>query len=147
MAARESAICPMTSPSPSWLAPLLSLLGGEKVTAAAGVIVTHSGDKWSASHAPEAVVFAESTADVAAVLAFAHGRGIPVTTRGAGIGYVGGCVPVRGGIVALGDADEPDSRDPPGGRRGHCPARRDHPRLAGSRPRRRLGIPAGPGVA
>ena len=30
---------------------------------------------------------------------FANERGIPVTTRGAGVGYVGGCVPVEGGIA------------------------------------------------
>ena len=30
---------------------------------------------------------------------FANERKIPVTTRGAGYGYVGGCVPVQGGIV------------------------------------------------
>jgi glycolate oxidase len=89
----------MDSPFPDWFAPLVSLLGGEKVTAAAEMITAHSGDKWSASHPPDAVVFAESTADVSAVLAFAHQRNIPVTTRGAGVGYVGGCVPVQGGIA------------------------------------------------
>ena len=89
----------MNSSSPDWFASLVSLLGGEKVTAAAEIIASHSGDKWSASHPPDAVVFTESTADVSAVLAFAHERKIPVTTRGAGVGYVGGCVPVRGGIA------------------------------------------------
>ena len=89
----------MNSSSPDWFAPLVSLLGGEKVTAAAEIITSHSGDKWSASHPPDAVVFAESTADVSAVLAFAQERNIPVTTRGAGVGYVGGCVPVHGGIA------------------------------------------------
>ena len=89
----------MHPPSPIWLAPLVALLGGEKVTISEEILASHAGDKWSASHLPEAVVFAQSTADVAAVLAFAHERGIPVTARGAGVGYVGGCVPVRGGIV------------------------------------------------
>ena len=45
------------------------------------------------------MVFAESTADVAALMRFASEREIPVTTRGAGVGYVGGCVPIRGGIA------------------------------------------------
>jgi glycolate oxidase len=45
------------------------------------------------------VVFAESRDDVVAVMKFANERGIPVTTRGAGVGYVGGCVPVEGGIA------------------------------------------------
>ena len=89
----------MNTPAPSWLAPLVSLLGSDQVTTAEDVLAAHAGDKWSASHLPEVVVFAESTADVAALLGFANARGIPVTTRGAGIGYVGGCVPVRGGIV------------------------------------------------
>src|SRR5690606_36241384 len=77
----------------------LSLLGGDKASISEETIVSHSGDKWSASHPPEVVVFAESTADVSAVMAFASERGIPVTTRGAGVGYVGGCVPVHGGIA------------------------------------------------
>ncbi len=85
--------------APDWFAPLVSLLDENRVSAAPETIVSHSGDKWSASHPPEAVVFAESTADVSRVLGFARARGIPVTTRGAGVGYVGGCVPVRGGIA------------------------------------------------
>ena len=61
--------------TPDWFAPLVSLLGGEKVTTSAEIIAAHSGDKWSASHPPEVVVFAESTADVSAVMAFAGERG------------------------------------------------------------------------
>jgi len=78
---------------------LIDLLGQEKVSSSKEVIVAHSGDKWFASHPPDVVVFAESTADVSAVLAYANENRIPVTTRGAGVGYVGGCVPVAGGIV------------------------------------------------
>ena len=78
---------------------LAALIGAEKVTTTAEILITHSGDKWSASHPPDVVVFAESTADVSAVLKFANENQIPVTTRGAGYGYVGGAVPVQGGIV------------------------------------------------
>ena len=59
----------------------------------------HAGDKWFASSLPEAVALPRSTASVARVLRFADRHGIPVTPRGAGHGYVGGCVPVRGGVV------------------------------------------------
>lgn len=69
------------------------------MTAAPEVVSAHSGDKWFAAHPPEVVVFPESTAEVAAVLRMAAAEGIPVTARGAGVGYVGGCVPVRGGIA------------------------------------------------
>jgi glycolate oxidase len=78
---------------------LAALIGSDKVSTTAEVLAANSGDKWFASHPPDVVVFAESTADVSAVLAFASEHKIPVTTRGAGFGYVGGCVPVLGGIV------------------------------------------------
>lgn len=90
---------PMNSPSHEWFATLTTLVGGDKVSYSTEVLAANSGDKWSATHTPDIVVFAESTADVAAVLKFANDRKIPVTTRGAGYGYVGGCVPVHGGIV------------------------------------------------
>ena len=63
-------------------------------------LAAHSGDKWFAAHAPEVVVFARSTADVSKLLQFASGEKVPVTARGGGFGYVGGCVPVRG-VIAL----------------------------------------------
>ena len=59
----------------------------------------HAGDKWHAAHLPEAVLLATSTAQVSAAMKVATAHRIPVTPRGAGVGYVGGCVPVRGGLV------------------------------------------------
>ena len=61
--------------------------------------VAYGGDKWFASRTPDAVALPRSTAEVSQVLRFAHRHRIPVTPRGAGHGYVGGCVPVQGGIV------------------------------------------------
>ncbi|HOC56283.1 MAG TPA: FAD-linked oxidase C-terminal domain-containing protein [Verrucomicrobiota bacterium] len=63
------------------------------------VLAEHAGDKWFAARCPDAVVLARSTRSVAVVLRFADRHRIPVTPRGAGHGYVGGCVPARGGIV------------------------------------------------
>ncbi|MCX8107209.1 MAG: FAD-binding oxidoreductase, partial [Verrucomicrobiae bacterium] len=48
---------------------------------------------------PDAVALPNSVESVINVMRFAHAHGIPVTARGAGHGYVGGCVPVNGGIV------------------------------------------------
>jgi glycolate oxidase len=59
----------------------------------------YSGDKWFATHLPDAVALPRSTATVSTILRFANHHRIPVTPRGAGYGYVGGCVPVHGGIV------------------------------------------------
>ncbi len=78
---------------------LITLIGVEKISTSTESIQTHASDKWSASHPPDVIVFPESTADVSQILSFANERKIPVTTRGAGYGYVGGCVPVHGGIV------------------------------------------------
>ena len=62
-------------------------------------LAAHAGDKWFASHLPEAVALPRSAESVSKVLAFASRHRIPVTPRGAGHGYVGGCVPVQGGIA------------------------------------------------
>ena len=78
---------------------LRDLLGEGKVSAMAEVLKEHGCDRWNFSHLPEVVVFAESRGDVVAVMKFAYARDIPVTTRGAGVGYVGGCVPLHGGIA------------------------------------------------
>jgi glycolate oxidase len=78
---------------------LQKLLRPDQVSSLAEVLKTHSIDKWDASHLPDLVVFAESTEDVSNVLRYANEHSIPVTTRGAGVGYVGGCVPIKGGIA------------------------------------------------
>ncbi|MEP6603126.1 MAG: FAD-linked oxidase C-terminal domain-containing protein [Spartobacteria bacterium] len=78
---------------------LRKLLGDEIVADDAETLAAHSGDKWFAAETPEVVVFARSTSDVSKLLKFASREKIPVTARGAGFGYVGGCVPARKGIA------------------------------------------------
>lgn len=58
-----------------------------------------STDAWMASANPDIVAYPVNTSQVSQLLRYASSHGIPVTARGAGRGYVGGCVPVRGGIV------------------------------------------------
>jgi glycolate oxidase len=78
---------------------LRDLLGNDIVADDPETLAAHSGDKWFAAHPPEVVVFARSTDDVSKLLQFASREKIPVTPRGGGFGYVGGCVPARGGIA------------------------------------------------
>jgi len=59
----------------------------------------NSRDKWFASHLPDVVVEPVTTEQVSQVLRFASQHRVPVTARGAGYGYVGGCVPEQGGIA------------------------------------------------
>ncbi|HET9801266.1 MAG TPA: FAD-binding oxidoreductase, partial [Chthoniobacterales bacterium] len=78
---------------------LRQLLGNDAVADDEATVTAHSGDKWFAAEAPEVVVFARSTSDVSKLLKFASEKKIPVTARGAGFGYVGGCVPAKKGIA------------------------------------------------
>src|SRR4051812_36200665 len=102
----SSRLTPHASPSPmpplsksNRLQKLKSLLPPGEVTFDPALLEKNSGDKWFATHRPDAVVLPRSTQSVATVLRFANQHRIPVTPRGAGYGYVGGCVPVQGGIV------------------------------------------------
>src|SRR5213593_220799 len=78
---------------------LRELLGKEIVADDAETLAAHAGDKWFAAHPPEVVVFARFTSDISKLLQFASHKKSPVTARGGGFGYVGGCVPARGGIA------------------------------------------------
>ena len=78
---------------------LIKLLGSAPICDDPETLETHSRDKWFASNSPEVVVFAETTLQVSKLLKFATRNKVPVTARGGGIGYVGGCVPSQGGIV------------------------------------------------
>ena len=78
---------------------LIALLGPDAVSTTTDDLAVHSTDKWFAANPPEVVVFATTTEQVSKLLRFANEQKIPVTARGAGVGYVGGCVPLRGGIA------------------------------------------------
>lgn len=78
---------------------LTRVLGADAVRTDPETLATHAKDRWFASRQPDVVVLAESTEQVSKLLKFANKHGIPVTPRGAGVGYVGGCVPAKGGIA------------------------------------------------
>ena len=76
--------------------------------AAPGHILTGADIKEDYSHdempiygtrAPEAVLMAHSTEEIAAVVKICNENLIPVTPRGSGSGLVGGCVPLLGGVL------------------------------------------------
>src|SRR5207245_779385 len=91
---------PLMSPARiKQLSGLKQILPSSEVSFQAAVLEKYTGDKWFTAHKPDAVVRPRSAKSVSAVLRFASRHKIPVTPRGAGYGYVGGCVPVRGGIV------------------------------------------------
>ncbi|HEX4120525.1 MAG TPA: FAD-linked oxidase C-terminal domain-containing protein [Verrucomicrobiae bacterium] len=81
------------------LLQLKKLLPAGELQLDPAVLENYSGDKWFARHLPDAVALPRKTASIEQIMRFAQAHRIPVTARGAGYGYVGGCVPERGGIV------------------------------------------------
>ena len=80
------------------LAPVVA--SGRVLTGAAiAEAYTHDEALTATPQRPAAVVFPETTDEVAAILGIANEQGIPVTARGSGTGMSGACLPVEGGIV------------------------------------------------
>lgn len=59
----------------------------------------YSYDATNKSFLPDAIVIPHSTEDVVKLMKYAHQHKTPVIPRGAGSGYTGGSLPVKGGIV------------------------------------------------
>lgn len=75
-------------------------LGPSKVLTAADSCERFANDESEAvGLTPDAVVLAESEADILAALSAAREAEVPITPRAAGTGRTGGAVPVAGGIV------------------------------------------------
>ncbi|MGO9836866.1 MAG: FAD-binding oxidoreductase [Polyangiaceae bacterium] len=75
-------------------------LGPSKVLTGVEACATYANDDSDVvGRAPDAVVIAATTSDVATTLAVAESCDVPVTPRAGGTGRTGGAVPVAGGIV------------------------------------------------
>lgn len=73
--------------------------GGSNCSCSPSQRLLHSYDASGRSSAPEMVITATDTGQVARVLAECHRIGTPIVCRGAGSGLAGGAVPVAGGVV------------------------------------------------
>jgi len=72
---------------------------GERVSTNAAVRENHGRDlTWHEAHAPDAVVFAESTEEVVAVVRVCAELGLPIVPYGAGTSLEGHIAVLRGGI-------------------------------------------------
>lgn len=74
-------------------------IGRQKVGVSREILICYSFDATNIRVLPDAVVFPETTNDVRAVVSICSAAGIPVVPRGAGTGFAGGTVPLRGGVV------------------------------------------------
>jgi len=83
------------------LKELAAKVGREKVFSDREYLLSYSYDATGLEYLPDAVVFAESEEDVAGVMAVCRRHAVPLVPRGAGVGYTGGALAVRGGIVLV----------------------------------------------
>ncbi len=80
---------------------LKTIVGETNVLTANTDRITHSYDATQKQHLPDVVVYAATTEEVSLVVVLANREYIPILPRGAGSGFTGGTLPVRGGIVLV----------------------------------------------
>jgi glycolate oxidase len=81
------------------LSDLEAIVGRDYVRTADDARETYGADALKRGHPPDAVVLPDGAEQVAAVVRLCAAARVPMVPRGAGTGYTGGAVPVRGGIV------------------------------------------------
>lgn len=78
---------------------LCNILGSENITTEKEELICHSYDATGMEFLPEAVAFPKSSSEISKIMSLATDKGFPVVARGAGSGFVGGSLPVSGGLV------------------------------------------------
>ena len=84
---------------PEVIEQLRKIVGAANVLVEPEKVEPYGADAVKEKFPPEAVVFPETTTQMAEILKLANREIFPVTARGGGVGYTGGAVPVDGGIV------------------------------------------------
>lgn len=80
---------------------LKDIVGAENVSSETADRILHAFDATQRRFLPEVVVHAESAEQVSRVVRLASEHRIPVLPRGAGSGFTGGSLPIKGGIVVV----------------------------------------------
>jgi len=84
---------------PGLLDALTAIVGEAYVHVDADAVQPYGADALKRGHPPDAAVLPADTAQVAAVVRACAAHDTPFVPRGAGTGYTGGAVPLRGGVV------------------------------------------------
>ena len=78
---------------------LAAIAGADRVAVDAAALAACARDALGRGHTPEVVVTPADAAEIAAIARLCHDTRTPLVVRGAGTGYTGGSVPIRGGVV------------------------------------------------
>ena len=78
---------------------LTEIVGARNITFAKEDKLCYSFDATNSEFMPDGVVFPATAGEISAVMKLANRDGFPVTARGAGSGFTGGSLAVRGGLV------------------------------------------------
>ncbi len=89
----------MSSLSPQFTQALRSLVGESNVLSDPADTWVYGYDNSRKHTAPDAVAFATTHAEVAAIVRLCCEHGVPLTARGRGTGTSGGSIPLRAGVV------------------------------------------------
>ncbi len=78
---------------------LRAIVGDPHVRRDAETVRENSTDATKRFHPADVVVFPETASEVARIVCLANTERIPIVSRGGGVGYAGGAIPITGGIV------------------------------------------------
>lgn len=81
------------------LKELEDIVGEENLLATKASLLCYSYDATGQSHMPEVVVLPGNTGEISKIVRLANRYNFPIIPRGAGSGFAGGSVPVKGGVV------------------------------------------------
>ena len=82
---------------------LKEIVGAEHLNTDQADLICYSYDATQRKFPPDAVVHPASAEEISKILRLANAEKIPVCPRGAGSGFTGGSLPVKGGIVLVTD--------------------------------------------
>jgi glycolate oxidase len=83
----------------SFIERAVAIVGPDFVKVDEAARTTYGEDALRRGHPADLVVLPQDTAEVAAVVRLCDEQRVPIVPRGAGTGYTGGAVPLRGGVV------------------------------------------------
>ena len=78
---------------------LRAIVGAEHVRVDPPALIEYGTDGTRRGHPADAVVLPATTAEISKIASLCNETRTPIVPRGAGTGYTGGAVPVRGGVV------------------------------------------------